>query len=129
MESKLYHYKATVINIVDGDTLDATVKIGFHLTTRLRFRLYQDDGFYFDTPETKKYRGVSEEHKEHGLKAKARAEELLMGKEIILHTYKEGSFRWLGEVFFKNDNNEWVSYAETMIKEGFQKKDKYDDEK
>ena len=129
MEENLYNYSAKVYNVVDGDTIDAEVQVGFHLTTKLRFRLYQDSGFYFDTPESRKYRGVSEAHKQHGLEAKARAKELLLDKTVIIKTYKEGSFRWLGEVFYKDETSgEWTNYADTMISEGFQKKDKYEDE-
>lgn len=39
-------YKATITNIVDGDTVDAIVDLGFNVQTKIRFRL---NGI--DTPE------------------------------------------------------------------------------
>lgn len=34
-----YEYKATVENVVDGDTVDVSVDLGFKITTRQRVRL------------------------------------------------------------------------------------------
>jgi micrococcal nuclease len=41
-----YVYNATITNIVDGDTVDAVVDLGFNVSTKIRFRL---NGI--DTPE------------------------------------------------------------------------------
>jgi micrococcal nuclease len=126
MIDKPYHYYATVTKVVDGDTIDARVEYGFHGTLELRFRIYSDDpDTYFDTPETRRYRGVNEEHVKHGLEAKNRAIELLLNKKVILKTYKEGSFRWLAEVFYEDSLGEWKNYTETMISEGYQKRLEY----
>jgi micrococcal nuclease len=35
----LYHYKATVLHVVDGDTVDLMVSLGFEMTYKARFRL------------------------------------------------------------------------------------------
>ena len=37
--SKLYHYKAKVDRVVDGDTIDVTLDLGFdlHMQARIRF--------------------------------------------------------------------------------------------
>ena len=37
----MYTYKAKLINVVDADTLDAFIDLGFQLTIRQRIRLYQ----------------------------------------------------------------------------------------
>lgn len=42
----MYTYKAAVENVVDGDTLDLTIDLGFKMTTRQRVRLA-----HVDTPE------------------------------------------------------------------------------
>ena len=42
----MYSYSARVFNIVDGDTIDCELDLGFHLMTKLRFRLLG-----IDTPE------------------------------------------------------------------------------
>mgnify|MGYP003646582481 CR=1 FL=1 len=130
-----YHYNAKIIKVTDGDTVTAEIDLGFHTKVTKIIRVYQDsESIYFDTPEIKLYGGVNEEHKRHGLEATERAKELLLGKDVIIHTYKKGSFRWLGEIYYpiiKMDSHgipTWWSYVETMINEGFQKKDKYSEE-
>lgn len=42
----MYHYLAKLINVVDGDTIDLDVDLGFHIIVRDRFRL-----FGINTPE------------------------------------------------------------------------------
>ena len=42
----MYQYSATVYNVVDGDTIDVVVDLGFKITTKQRLRL---NGI--DTPE------------------------------------------------------------------------------
>ena len=123
MEDKLYWYKGKCTNVVDGDTIDAEIYLGFTASVKVRLRIYQDKkGVYFDTPESRKYKGVNEKHLQHGLEAKKRATELLLGQEIYIRSYKEGSFRWLGEIWLIDGQ----SYAEIMINEGFLKKEKYE---
>ena len=41
-----YRYKCEVQRCVDGDTVDADLDLGFHMTARIRFRLAG-----IDTPE------------------------------------------------------------------------------
>lgn len=42
----MWTYRARLVRCVDGDTFDADVDLGFHLTKRVRFRLLD-----VDTPE------------------------------------------------------------------------------
>ncbi len=44
----MYQYKATVMRVVDGDTVDLNVDLGFRVTVTDRFRLYG-----IDAPELK----------------------------------------------------------------------------
>lgn len=39
MREHLYHYDAVVTNIVDGDTVDMEISLGFSLTIKERIRL------------------------------------------------------------------------------------------
>ena len=121
LEDKLYHYRAKVIKVTDGDTVVMEVDLGYYGTTRQIHRIIQDDGFYFDTPETRKYRGVTDEHKAHGIEAKERAVELLLDQDVYIKCYKRGSFRWLAEIWLDDGR----MYSEIMINEGFQKRDDY----
>lgn len=36
----MYEYRATVIGVVDGDTVDLMVDLGFHMQFKSRFRLF-----------------------------------------------------------------------------------------
>ncbi len=113
-----YIYNATVENVVDGDTIDCLVDLGFNTTNRIRFRI-KDDEAYFDTPET--WRPKTEAEEAHGEAAKARAKELLEGKKVVLRSAKKGKYRYVAEVFMEDGS----SYTDLMIAEGFQKKDSY----
>jgi len=94
-----YTYKATVLQVVDGDTVDVDIDLGFHVRLRdQRVRLYG-----IDTPETR----TSDEVEEHyGELAAARVEELLpVGAEVRLRTHLEDDKfgRILGEFFIDGD--------------------------
>lgn len=47
----LYSYSAVITQVVDGDTLEALVDLGFGLTTRQKFRLNGIDAPEMNTPE------------------------------------------------------------------------------
>lgn len=121
-ENQLYNFPATVIEVTDGDTMVFELDTAFGRRWKTKFRIYQESGFYFDTPETKLYKGVTEAHKQHGLQATARAIQLLLGKKVYVHTHKKGSFRYLAQVFLEDGRD----YAEVMKSEGFQKKESYE---
>ena len=65
----MYEYKISNIDIIDGDTVDADIDLGFGLKLRERIRL-----FGIDTPET---RTRDLEEKKRGLEAKDRLRELI----------------------------------------------------
>ena len=65
----MYEYKISNIDIVDGDTVDADIDLGFGLKLRERIRL-----FGIDTPET---RTRDLEEKIRGFAAKDRLRELI----------------------------------------------------
>ena len=97
----MYEYKAKVINVVDGDTVDCVIDVGFYMTATIRIRLAG-----IDTPE---------QNSELGRVAKTYLESRILGKEILLKTSKADSFgRWLGVIFLDdgekevNINNELV---------------------
>jgi len=65
----MYEYNAIVDKVVDGDTIDCTIDLGFHTWKKIRVRM---EGI--NTPES---RTRDLEEKELGLAAKARLEEIL----------------------------------------------------
>ena len=72
-EDKLYYYRGIVTYVVDGDTYDILVSLGFDTYQMIRFRLS-----YYNTPE------VRGEEREEGLRVKQKVVEMLEGKEVII---------------------------------------------
>lgn len=96
MNNKLYHYKARITRVVDGDTVDATIDLGFDLHSHQRIRL-----FGINAPET---RTRDKQEKAAGLASKARLKELLKQNKnnCIVKTQldKKGKFgRLLGTLY------------------------------
>jgi len=82
----MWEFNAKVVRIVDGDTMDVDVDLGFYLTARKRLRLAR-----IDTPE----RGEV-----NFTEATDRVKELTpVGSTIRIKTGKSGGFgRWLAEI-------------------------------
>jgi micrococcal nuclease len=63
MEHKLYNYKCKLIRVVDGDTIEAMIDLGFHTFTRRFIDLTNVDASEIRTKDTEeKIRGFK--HKE-----------------------------------------------------------------
>lgn len=81
-----YIRKALITNIVDGDTVDARVDLGFNVFTNHRLRL-----LLVDTPE----RG-EEGYKE----ATDYTKDNLLGKEVLIRSYKSDNWnRYLADIW------------------------------
>ncbi|HAW74608.1 MAG TPA: nuclease [Alteromonas australica] len=108
MSSVAYHYKVYQVNrIVDGDTVDLTVDLGFGIFHKIRVRL---EGI--DTPETRT-RDLRE--KAAGIRATDFLNELINNAtELTLTTEKAGKYgRYLGTLWDRSH-----SINQTMIDEG-----------
>lgn len=83
----LFHYRARLLRVVDGDTIDVMLDLGFQTHCSQRLRLLR-----VDTPE----RGQPGHHE-----ATAITGHLLdTAAEIVVRTVKKDSFgRWLAEVW------------------------------
>jgi micrococcal nuclease len=84
--STLYNYRAKVTRVVDGDTIDAEIDLGFEVQTKKRLRL-----LWINAPEAK---GAT---KQAGDKARDHLWELLMQADddegwFEIHTEKADSF-------------------------------------
>ena len=93
----MFTYNCRIARIVDGDTLDVDIDLGFGIwKTNERIRLWQ-----IDTPEC---RTKDKEEKKYGLIAKNFVEEHLpVGKIFELQTLEKDKFgRYLGAVFVRN---------------------------
>ena len=80
----MYEYKVKITRVLDGDTCDCDVDLGFGIFTKDRIRFMG-----IDTPES---RTRNKKEKALGLAAKARLKEILKENKgnIILRTSKEG---------------------------------------
>tara|TARA_R110002020_G_scaffold184769_2_gene381996 strand:- start:1093 stop:1431 length:339 start_codon:yes stop_codon:yes gene_type:complete len=87
----MWEYQAEVLRVVDGDTIDVRVDLGFKVHYNVRVRMYG-----INAPES---RTRDKEEKVRGLAAKERLEQLTTGKDIILKSHGVGKFgRCLGTI-------------------------------
>ena len=110
---KMYNYKIKKIErIIDGDTVDVSIDLGFNLTTVQRVRLKD-----IDAAETRT-KDLTE--KAEGLAAKVWLEkELSREGEWIIETTKEDKYRRiLGTLYLVGDP---VTVNERMLNEGIAK--------
>ena len=106
----MFEYNATVTKVVDGDTIDAMVDLGFGTWKKVRIRMHG-----INAPES---RTRNLEEKKKGLAAKARLIEMLKENEnhFILISHGVGKFgRCLGEIYIKGHN---TSLNKQLISEG-----------
>jgi len=124
-------YEAELIKVVDGDTIDAYIDLGFNLKVKKRIRYMGIDTWESRTRDL--------EEKAKGLASKARNKELLEKGVFKLKSFGTGKFgRVLGEVFvapeFVGDHitecianpdssidlsaDGWVSVNDILIEEG-----------
>ena len=107
----MYEYKIKeVVKIVDGDTIDILIDLGFGLTKKERVRLAG-----IDTPES---RTTNLEEKEMGLQAKDALTGMLeSAEEIKVKTEKDGKFgRMLGWLWADDD---MTSLNHQLVNDGY----------
>lgn len=103
----LWKYKAKILRVVDGDTFDAIIDLGFNILIRRKVRLYG-----VNTPEIK---GRS---KKKGLEAKQRVIELVEGKDVVLLSclYDDKYGRCLAKIVIPDGSGK--DLGEYLISEG-----------
>lgn len=93
----MYRYNAKIDRVVDGDTVDALVDLGFDTWKKVRIRMMG-----INTPES---RTRDLEEKKRGLAAKDRLIELLGDGNFTLQSHGVGKYgRCLGEIFIEDMN-------------------------
>ena len=123
----MYTYKAKLDRVIDGDTIDANIDLGFDVTIHKRIRLTG-----IDTPES---RTRDLEEKARGLASKARLVELLGDGDFMLESREVGKFgRVLGTIYTIAEES--ININDTLVEEGYaveyyggKKKKKVDKEK
>ena len=111
----MYTYKADVVKIIDGDTIDVNTHLGFNVILyKQRIRLMG-----IDTPES---RTRNLEEKERGLLSKAYVENKCpVGSTIMIESLDRGKFgRILGNIWEAGqDADPDTSINKRMIADGF----------
>ena len=111
-----YIYRAKLDRVVDGDTVDALIDVGFNIWFKKRIR--------FKGVDTWESRTRNLEEKALGLKAKARTKELL--EEVSsksgyfrIKSYGLGKYgRVIADVFIEDKNGKQWNVNQTLISEG-----------
>lgn len=117
MEEKLYHYRAIVKSVYDGDT--CTVDIDLGLKTWIngeKLRLNR-----INAPE------VSGTDRPQGLKTRDFLREQIEGKEIYIQTLKdrqEKYGRYIAEIWLQ-DGDTWVNINDLLVQQGLAKYQTY----
>ena len=111
-----YIYRGKLERVVDGDTIDALIDVGFDIWIKKRIRYSGIDTWESRTRDL--------EEKAKGLEAKARNKELLM--EISskpgyfrLKSFGVGKYgRVLGEIYIEDKEGKQYNINKTLISEG-----------
>ena len=119
----MYQYKAYVNRVVDGDTYDVNIDLGFCMVKQsVRIRLHG-----IDTPES--WRPLTEAEKQHGEQATQFVKNLIENKEIILDVLdgKPDIFgRYTAKVQYRISESDSYSYLSGALRaNGFEKKESY----
>lgn len=108
---ELFQYEAELIRVVDGDTIDAKISLGFDVYVKKRIRFQG-----FNAPES---RTRNLEEKKRGLASKDRVIEILKENDnkFLLKSHGVGKYgRCLGEIFVETLGDD--SLQKTLINEG-----------
>ena len=111
-----YIYRGKLERVVDGDTIDALIDVGFDIWVRKRIRYKGLDAWESRTRDL--------EEKKLGLAAKARNKDLLENVSakpgyFRLKSYGVGKYgRVLGEIFIMDSNGVQMNINNTLIQEG-----------
>ena len=113
-EQVMYEYRVKkVIKIVDGDTIDVDIDLGFDISYTQRVRLAG-----IDTPES---RTTDKKEKTLGLEVKDRLKKAIdAATNVVIKTEKPDSSEKYGRILgwvFLDDNK--VSINQTLIDEGY----------
>ena len=111
-----YIYRGKLERVVDGDTIDALIDVGFDIWIKKRIR--------YSGIDTWESRTRNLEEKAKGLEAKARNKELLMeisskSGYFRLKSHGVGKYgRVLGEIYIEDKEGKQYNINKTLISEG-----------
>ena len=105
----MWFHDCICTRVVDGDTIDLEIDLGFKLKYKCRIRL-----FGVDTPELN---SASAETRELAQLAKKFMQENLEGKKCHIFTFKDNDKygRYLAEVFLEENPNTLISINNLLL--------------
>ena len=115
-EVKKHGYSCKLVRVVDGDTADAMIDLGFDTWVKKRIRYMGVDAWESRTRNL--------EEKEKGLAAKARNKELIEKVSarpgyFLLKSHGVGKYgRVLGEIFIQDEDKNEINVNQLLIIEG-----------
>ena len=109
----MYEYKVKVVEVIDGDTIDVVIDLGFDIFTNKRIRLYG-----IDCPES---RTTDLHEKKLGIEAKEYLKQLVgNASNVIIKTLSTDAYekygRVLGQVYI---DSSVISVNDLMISHGY----------
>lgn len=124
-----YIFYGTVKRVVDADTYEIEIELGFDIKIVKRIRLAD-----IDTPETWRPKTIAE--KEHGLLATAFVKARLLDQYVVLKSTKMGKYRYVADVFYIPNwdscaseesvaDAEHIKIADELKANGFEKRSDY----
>jgi micrococcal nuclease len=111
-----YNYRAKLVRVVDGDTIDALIDVGFDIWVKKRIRYKGIDTWESRTRDL--------DEKKKGLAAKARNKELLekvsnKSGYFRIKSYGTGKYgRVLADIYIQDSDYNHIWVNKTLIKEG-----------
>ena len=115
--NNMYEYRAKVIDVYDGDTITVELDLGFKIKKEEKIRLAG-----INTPE------VRGEERELGLTSRDRLRELILGKDIVITTFKDkkGKYgrygRYIADIYLEGDES---CINDLLVSEGLAKYQNY----
>ena len=112
MENHLYHYRAHVVSVYDGDTCTADFDLGLYSIRRKQIlRLAR-----INAPEIR-----GREH-DAGIRARDALRRLILDKDVIVRTLKDrkGKYgRWIAEIWVKQEDGSYLNVNDWMLENGY----------
>jgi micrococcal nuclease len=109
---KTFTYRGSIHKVIDGDTYDVILDLGFCIAHKIRVRVRG-----IDTPEIFGNKATAE-----GKEASEYVKSLLEGKTVTITTYKTAPStfnRWEADVVIEETK---INVAEHLIEKGYAKK-------
>jgi micrococcal nuclease len=114
-DKNLYTFEGRVVKVVDGDTVDVELDLGFRITHTIRVRVCGPNGKMFNAPELRL------EERERGIQAKNATVSYFdltssavdgIGLKVYVKTYKttDKYGRWIAEIHAPAHEEDLASY-------------------